>query len=74
VRRNVARMDPTLTRMLEELRSIPLWELRLLLDENIAEHAELRRLGEGPGDEDFDQNSMMYVVLATAVDERRLFA
>lgn len=63
-----------MTLMLEELRSVPLSELQVMLDENLAEHAELRSQGYGPGDEDFDQNSMLWVVISSALGERSLFA
>lgn len=63
-----------MTLMLEELRSVPLFEVQAMLEDNLMEHAELRAGGQGPGDEEFDQNSMMWIVISAALNERSLFA
>lgn len=65
-------MDPTMTLMLNELRSVPLSDLRAMLDENLAEHESLRARGRAPGDESFDHNTMIYIVLAAALEQRSI--
>jgi len=63
-----------MTLMLDELRSVPVKELRAMLQENVREHEALRASGSAPGDEDFDQNTMFYVVLTAALKQRIIHA
>lgn len=70
VARYVEEMDASWAEARDQLRDVPVSDLRLMLDENVAEHKALREQGRGPGYGPFDDNSLFYLVLLAAFEER----
>ena len=66
----VVGMDASWAEARDQLRDVPVSDLRLMLADNVAEHKALREAGHGPGMQAFDDNSLFYLVLLAAFEER----
>ncbi|MET0590392.1 MAG: hypothetical protein ABWZ77_04375 [Naasia sp.] len=63
-------MDATWAEARDQLRDVPMSDLRLMLEDNAREHRLLREQGLGPGEQAFDDNSLLYLVILAAFEER----